>query len=227
MSEMVKIGSLAEDRFEFNAIHAAPQGERRGGVVVLQEIFGLDSYIREDVERWSKRGFEVLAPALFDRSHPGLDVPHDEAGYAVAVPAMNAAQPATLLGDVGACVASLSADGPVFLVGYCFGGDVAWQAACRLESLAAVSAYYGRRIGATAELEPKCPVICHFGRKDPHIPAEETEVAIHNAHSDLPVYIYENSGHGFNNDGRPDSDAVDAEAARDRTLALFAGNGAG
>ena len=101
-----------------------------------------------------------------------------------------------------------------------------WQAAGRLEGLSAGSSYYGGGVAGSADLTPKCPVICHFGRKDAHIPADEVKAKLAEEQPQVPVYIYENSGHGFNNDGRPDSDADDAKLARERTLELFEANGA-
>ena len=226
MADMIKIKSTAADGFEFNAYHGKPEGKRRGGVIVIQEIFGIDQYVRADVERWAALGFEAVAPAMYDRNNPGLDVGHDDAGMAAAFGAMRQAKPEDALGDLAACIAFLKARGPVFIVGYCYGGAMTWQAAGRLEGLAAASSYYGGGVAGAADLTPKCPVICHFGRKDGHIPADETKAAITAAQPQVPVYIYENSGHGFNNDGRPDSDLADAQLARKRTLELFEKNGA-
>ncbi|HZC15703.1 MAG TPA: dienelactone hydrolase family protein [Caulobacteraceae bacterium] len=227
MGEMIKIKSTAADGFEFAALHAEPQGgKRRGGVIVIQEIFGVDQYVRADVERWSKLGFEAMAPSMYDRDSPGLDVGHDDAGMAKAFAAMRQAKPEDALADIAACIKYLAPRGRVFIVGYCYGGAMVWQAAGRLEGLSAGSSYYGGGVAGAVDLTPKCPVICHFGRKDGHIPADEVKTTITKAHPDVPVYIYENSGHGFNNDGRPDSDAADARLARERTLALFEANGA-
>jgi len=226
MGEMIKIKSTAEDGFEFGALHADAQGKRRGGIVVIQEIFGIDKYVREDVERWAGLGFEALAPSMYDRTHPGLDVGHDDEGMAKAFGAMREAKPEYALADIQACIDYLKARGPVFIVGYCYGGAMVWQAAGRLEGLSAGSSYYGGGVAGSADLTPKVPVICHFGRKDGHIPADEVKAKLAEAQPQVPVYIYENSGHGFNNDGRPDSDADDARLARERTLALFEANGA-
>ncbi|MDB5988412.1 MAG: dienelactone hydrolase, partial [Nevskia sp.] len=118
----------------------------------------------------------------------------------------------------------LQGRGRVFIVGYCYGGTTVWKAAAQLEGLAAASAYYGSGVAAATNLEPKCPIICHFGRKDAHIPADEVKAKLAAAHPDVPIYIYEHSGHGFNNDGRPDSNADDARLARRRTLELFEQN---
>jgi carboxymethylenebutenolidase len=226
MGEMIKIKSTADDGFEFGALHAQAQGKRRGGIVVIQEIFGIDQYVRADVERWAKAGFEALAPSMYDRTHPGHDVGHDDEGMAKAFGAMREAKPEYALADIQACIDFLKPRGPVFIVGYCYGGAMVWQSVGRLNGLSAGSSYYGGGVAGSADLTPKVPVICHFGRKDGHIPADEVKAKLAETQPQVPVYIYENSGHGFNNDGRPDSDADDAKLARERTIALFEANGA-
>jgi carboxymethylenebutenolidase len=226
MGDYIKIKSTADDGFEFAAYHASPEGPARGGVIVIQEIFGLDQYVRADVERWAAIGFETIAPSMYDRVKPGLDVGHDDAGMAQAFAAVRQAKPEHALADIAACIARLKPKGPVFIVGYCYGGAMVWQAVGRLDGLAAGSSYYGGGVAAAADLTPKCPVICHFGRKDGHIPADEVKAKLAAAQPGVAVYVYENSGHGFNNDGRPDSDLDDAKLARKRTLELFEANGA-
>jgi len=226
MGKMIKIKSMASDGFEFGAYHAEAAGKRRGGVVVIQEIFGIDQYVRADVDRWASAGFEAVAPAMFDRIHPGLDIAHDDAGMAVGMAARQHTDIDIAVADLAACVNYLKAKGPVFVVGYCYGGSLAWQAAGLIEGISAASSYYGGAIAKMADLRPRCPLICHFGRKDAHIPADETKAIVQAAQAQVPVYIYEKSGHGFNNDGRPDSDLDDAALARKRTLALFEANGA-
>jgi carboxymethylenebutenolidase len=224
---MIKIKSTAADGFEFGAYHADAQGKRKGGIVVIQEIFGIDQYVRADAERWANAGFEAIAPAMFDRTHPGLDVSHGQDGMAIGMAARQGADADIAVADITACVNYLKAKGPVFVVGYCYGGTMTWQAAGQIEGIAAASSYYGGLIAKMADMAPKCPIICHFGRKDAHIPADETKAILQAAQPQVPVYIYENSGHGFNNDGRPDSDPDDAALARKRTIALFEANGAG
>jgi carboxymethylenebutenolidase len=225
MADKIKLKSKI-DNFEFTALHAPAQGHRRGGVIVIQEIFGLDQYVHDDVARWAAKGFEVLAPSMFDRQKPGFVAAHDPAGieegrgYAMSNGMENP------VSDVQACVDLLSGSGPVFITGYCYGGAVAWQAAAKVRGLAAASSYYGGWIKDLLDVKLNCPVICHFGRRDANIPADAMKEAIAKAHPGVPVYIYENSGHGFNNAGRPDADPADAELARQRTLALFEANGA-
>jgi carboxymethylenebutenolidase len=226
MAETIKLKSAADDGFEFSALHAEAKGRRRGGVIVIQEIFGVDEYVRADVARWSERGFEAVAPSMFDRTHPGLDVGHDDAGMAAARGAVGQAKPENALGDIAACIAYLKPRGPVFIVGYCYGGAMVWQAAGRLDGLSAGSSYYGGGVAQAADLTPKCPVICHFGRKDGYIPADEVKATLAEKQPQVAVYIYDKSGHGFNNDGRPDSDPDDAALARKRTVELFEQNGA-
>lgn len=225
MAEMIKIKS-ASDGFEFAALHAGPAGRRKGGVIVIQEIFGLDNYVHEDVERWAKAGFEAVAPSMYDRIQPGFVTEHGDEGIAAARQIVMQAKPEDAMADIAACIDYLAPRGPVFIVGYCYGGAMTWQAAAKLDGLAAASSYYGGSVAASAELTPKCPTICHFGRKDAHIPADEVKAALNAAQPQVAVYIYEDSGHGFNNDGRPDSDPGDAALARKRTIELFEANGA-
>ncbi len=225
MAKLMKLKS-AIDGFEFGALHAAPEGPRRGGIVIIQEIFGLDGYVAEDVERWAAKGFEAVAPSMFDRQHPGYVAEHDPKAVEAGIRLATANGQENPVSDVQACIDALKAKGPVFIVGYCYGGGVAWRAASQCTGLSAAASYYGGGVPAMVDLALNCPVICHFGRKDGHIPADEVSAKINAAHPDVPVYIYENSGHGFNNDGRPDSNLVEAELARRRTLELFETNGA-
>jgi carboxymethylenebutenolidase len=225
MSDTVTLKSSV-DGFAFTALHAQPEGPRKGGVVVVQEIFGLDQYVQADVARWAALGFEVLAPSIFDRAESGFVAEHDPKGFQTGVSYVQKVGIDAMLSDIQACIDDLAARGPVFAVGYCLGGSLVWLAAGRLKGLAAGSAYYGSMIAANAELALKAPVIVHLGRKDAHIAADEVKAKVEAAHPEVPVYIYEASGHGFNNDGRPGSDLADAELARARTLALFVANGA-
>jgi carboxymethylenebutenolidase len=225
MTDTVTLTS-ARDGFEFTAAHAQPQGGRKGGIVVVQEIFGLDQYVHADVARWSALGFEVLAPSIFDRAEPGFVAEHDPQGFQTGVGYVQKVGIDAMLSDIQACIDELAPRGPVFAVGYCLGGSLVWLAAGKLKGLAAGAAYYGSMIAANAELPLNAPVIVHLGRKDAHIPADEVAAKVKAAQPGVAVHVYENSGHGFNNDGRPDSDLDDAELARERSLALFQAHGA-
>jgi carboxymethylenebutenolidase len=218
--------TATHDGFSFAALHAQPEGPRKGGVVVIQEIFGLDRYVHEDVARWAARGFEVVAPSMFDRGEKGFTALHDEAGFARGRELAVGNGPDNAMGDLQACIDFLKDRGPVFAVGYCYGGTMAWLAASRLTGLSAASSYYGGQVAGMAKFGLRAPVIVHLGAKDPHIPADEVKAAVQAAHPEVPVHIYAASGHGFNNDGRPDSDLADAELARARTVEFFETHGA-
>jgi carboxymethylenebutenolidase len=224
MAGTIKLKSKI-DGFDFNALHASAPGRKRGGIVIIQEIFGLDKYVQDDVARWTAKGFEVIAPSMFDRQKPGFVTGHDPDGRQEGLKYAAANGRDNPVSDVQACVDYLKEKGPVFVVGYCYGGSVAWLSAGKVPGLAAASCYYGGWIKDLADLKLNCPVICHFGRKDAHIPADAVKAAIEKAHPEVPVYIYENAGHGFNNAGRADADPAGAELARKRTLELFEANG--
>lgn len=225
MTDTVTLTS-ALDGFAFSALHAQPEGPRKGGIVVVQEIFGLDQYVQADVARWAALGFEVLAPSIFDRRVPGYVGGREPQDFAAGVAHVNAIGVEPMLSDIQACIDELAPRGPVFAVGYCLGGSLVWLAAGKLKSLAAGSAYYGSMIAANAELALNAPVIVHLGRKDAHIPADAVKARLAEAHPEVAVHVYEHSGHGFNNDGRPDADLEDARLARQRTLELFQARGA-
>ena len=221
MGDIIKVKSTADDGFEFTAYHAAPTGERKGGVIVVQEIFGLDEHVRRDVDRWASLGFEALAPSLYDRRDFGFIAAHDQKGLTAGVANAMATPLDQALADIAACRDQLAEQGKVYIVGYCYGGSMAWLAAGKLEGLSGSSSYYGSMVQANAALKPMCPVIVHLGRLDTHIPADDVKAALEAANPDVPVYIYEEAGHGFNNEDPERYHKASAELARQRTVALF------
>ncbi len=213
------------DGAEIAVYRAEPVGARRGGLVLIQEIFGVNAHIRAVADSYAAEGYEVLAPALFDREVPGFEVGYDDAGKAAGVKLARQEHPFTQsLADTQTCVDALRGKGPVFVVGYCYGGSVTWFAATRMAGVAAASGYYGSLIPGAAEEAPLCPTILHFGRHDHGIPMDGVEKVIAAGHPKLEVFVYD-AGHGFNCDQRADYDAASAELARERTLALFRANG--
>ena len=220
MAETITLASN-HDGFEFSAFHEVPFTPRKGGVIVLQEIFGIDRHVRADVERWAKLGFEAIAPALFDRRQRDFHAQHDEAGIAAGVAHAKALTKEQWQGDVEACRDFLKGRGKVCVVGYCFGGSLAWLSASMIDGLAAASSYYGSLLRQFAGLPLRCPVIVHLGRTDPGIDADATEAAIQAAHPEIPVFIYEGAGHGFNNESPERYNEEAADLARRRTLELF------
>ena len=221
MGDFTRIKSAAEDGFEFSAYHASPAGERKGGVIVVQEIFGIDEHVRRDVDRWASLGFEAIAPALYDRREPGFLAGHDPAGMQAGIAHAMGTPLDQALADIAAVRDALASSGKVFIVGYCYGGSLAWLAAAKVEGLSGSSSYYGSMVQANASLTPKCPTIVHLGRLDTMIPADDVKAAVHASNPDVPVYIYEDAGHGFNNEDPARHDSVSADLARERTLALF------
>lgn len=212
------------DGAEVEVYRALPVGERRGGLVLIQEIFGVTDHIQELCDGYAADGYEVLSPALYDREHPGFRATHDEQGIARGIELARELHPFELsIEDTRTCVEALAPKGPVFITGYCYGGSVAFLAACRIDGLAASSGYYGSLIKNFPEEHPKCPTILHFGRFDGGIPIEDVD-AVEEAQPDVTVYVYE-AGHGFNSDRRKDYDELSATLARERTLALFHQNG--
>ena len=201
------------------AWRADPAGRRRGGIVVIQEIFGVNAHIREVTDRFAAEGYLAIAPAIFDRVEKGLDVGYDPDSRARGIAIVGKLDFEQVLRDAAAAIDVAREGGKVGIVGYCFGGSVAWAAAARLSGLSAAVGYYGGQILAMKALEPKVPTLLHFGEKDQHIPiAGVRELAA--AHPNVPVHIYP-ADHGFNCDHRASYDAPSAALAWDRTLAFF------
>lgn len=223
MGEMTSMGMA--DGAEIGVYHAPPVGTRRGGLVLVQEIFGITEHIRELADEYAGDGYEVLAPALFDREHPGFEAAYTGPDFERAVELARTLHPfETSLADAQTCIDALKDAGPVFVVGYCYGGSVAWAAATRLSGVAAASAYYGSMIPAMAdEAAPRVPVIAHFGRHDAGIPMAGVEAVIARDFPNAEVFVYE-AGHGFNSDRRKDYHEPSSELAKERTLALFRAN---
>lgn len=220
MSEWVKL--TASDGVELDAYLARPEGEPKGALVVVQEIFGVNPQIQFNADEWAKEGFLAIAPAMFDRIEPGVSLNYDEAGWARAmsfVPKLDMDK-ATL--DVDAAVQWLRAQSSVNVgvVGYCFGGTMAWLASTRLKVEASV-AYYGGNIANFANEEPQNPILLHFGELDAHISAEAI-ARIQTAHPEVPIFVYPDAGHAFNRSEDPTAFIADAaRLAKSRSLLFF------
>lgn len=211
----------SRDGFSFGAYRSAPTGPRKAGVIVVQEIFGLSSHIREMADRFAAAGFEAIAPSMYDRAAPGYVVEPEAIGGAVARSrelAVGNGQD-NAMNDIGACLDRLASDGPVFVTGYCYGGTMSWLAASRLAGLAGASCYYGGQILQMSQLPLGCPVSCHFGRTDAHIPEDQVK-AMAAARPEVAVYLYE-AGHGFSRRNSPDYDVASDELAFSRTIDQF------
>jgi carboxymethylenebutenolidase len=212
----VKLKSKA-DGFEFEAYHAKPKDARRGGLVLIQEIFGVTPGIQRMADGFAEAGYEVLAPHIFDRCERGYSVERSPESFQVGFRYVQEVGFDRALGDVQACIDAL--DGPVFITGFCYGGSVTWLAAARCTGLTAASAYYGGAIKDFLGDKPKIPIILHFGKKDTHITPEHRE-AIAAAYPDVPIYLYD-ADHGFYSDDRPDYEVEPAALSKLRTLQVF------
>jgi len=211
------------DGFEFGAYHAPADDARRGGLVLIQEIFGVTDHIRELADGYGADGYEVLAPAFYDRRERDFQAGYDQDGVARGLRYSQETPWAEVAADLQAAIDALAP--PVFVAGYCWGGTATWLAACRCDGVAAASSFYGRRIPELIDEAPRCPIILHFGRHDASIPPPVVD-AIAQAYPDLPIHRYD-AGHGFVSDRRADFSPDAARLARLRTLQLFAMNGGG
>ncbi len=220
MCEMTRM--TMADGAEIAAYRAQPQGERRGGLVLIQEIFGVTDHIRELCDEYAGEGYAVIAPALFDREAPGFECDYTGPDFDRAAQLSREIHPLEQsLADAQTCIDALKGKGPVFIIGYCYGGSIAWRMAQISPDLAAASAYYGRLVPTDfAEPAPRCATIAHFGRYDSGISMEDVEALIAKGHPTAQIFVYE-AGHGFNSDRRKDYHEPSAELARERTLALL------
>jgi carboxymethylenebutenolidase len=208
------------------AYEARPAGTPKGAVVVIQEIFGVNSHIRAVADGYAEKGYLALAPATFHRVKPGVELGYTEAdmgegfGYKTAVEALPAPG---VMQDIQAAIdhAAKVSGGKVGVVGYCWGGLLTWRAACTLSGLSAAVPYYGGGVTSEAETarQPRVPVLAHFAEQDNWIPMDTVQAFIQ-AHPDVAVHTYA-AHHGFNCDQRGSWHALSAQLARERTLAFF------
>jgi carboxymethylenebutenolidase len=191
----------------------------KGGIVVIQEIFGVNAHIRDVVERYAQAGYIAIAPALFDHVEKHVELDYDDAGMQKGRELVSQLGFELPMQDVAAAAAHIAAKaGKVGTVGYCWGGTVAYLAAIRL-SLPSVSYYGGRNVMFVGE-QAKAPLMFHYGAHDAHISAAD-RAKVQAANPDAPVYVY-NADHGFNCDRRSSYDEPSAKLALQRTEAFFA-----
>jgi len=222
MGETVSIETT--DGHQLTGYRAEPDGAPRGALVVIQEIFGVNSHIRSVADGFADEGYIALAPALFDRVAPGIELGYTPADVENGREIRAKIDHEDAMRDMAAAVTALAGH-PTGVVGYCWGGSLAWNAATRLDGVSAAVGYYGGMIPDMAGEQPRHPVMLHFGETDQSIPLEGVE-KIKRAHPDVPVYMYP-AGHGFNCDQRGHYHAESAKLARERTLAFFAEHVAG
>lgn len=208
----------AHDGFTLGAHHVAARGARRGGVVVIQEIFGVTDHVTERCDAFAAAGYEAVAPSLFDRIEPGYHSAVSAEGLQRGTRAVEASPWPQVAGDVQAAIDALAP--PVFITGFCYGGAVTWLAAARCTGLTAASAFYGRLINRLLDGPPQVPIILHYGSRDPSIPPAAVE-EVRARYPQVPVYLY-GAGHGFCRQGSADYDEPSCALATERTLTFFA-----
>ena len=215
----------AKDGFNFPAYVAEPAGQPKGAVVVLQEIFGVNSHIRAVADGYAAAGYLAVAPSTFHRVKTGVELGYAEAdmnaGFALKT-AVEALPAPGVLQDIQAAVDHAARGGKVGIVGYCWGGLLTWRAAASVSGLSAAVPYYGGGMTMPEEIarKPQVPVLAHFGNNDHWIPLDTVE-AFKQAHPEVEVHVYD-CGHGFNCDQRGSYDATAAKLALERTLQFFA-----
>lgn len=221
------VNLTAADGFTFPAYVAQPAGTPRGAVVVLQEIFGVNSHIRSVADGYAAAGYLAIAPATFHRAQAGVELgytgPDMQAGMALKA-AIEALPAPGVIPDIQAAVdyAAATSGKKVGVVGYCWGGLLTWRAAALVNGISAAAPYYGggSTVGSEPSRQPRVPVMAHFGERDSHISMESVN-AFQKAQPGVTVHVYA-ADHGFNCDQRGSYDAPAATLARERTLAFFA-----
>ncbi|HWM83624.1 MAG TPA: dienelactone hydrolase family protein [Pseudolabrys sp.] len=206
----------ASDGHTLGAYRADPAGTAKGGIVVIQEIFGVNSHIRNVTDRFAAEGYVAIAPALFDRQQRDFESGYspDEIANArkfIANPDWDA-----MLRDTQAAIDAIKSAGPLAVVGYCMGGSIAFLAATRLSGLTAAVGYYGGAIARNADEQPKVSVQLHFGAQDQGIPLSDVEI-IRQKRPEIEVHVYDEAGHGFSCDERSAYHKPSSDLAWSRT----------
>jgi carboxymethylenebutenolidase len=217
MGKMIEL--TAADGHKLAAYRAEPAGKPRGGIVVIQEIFGVNSHVKSVADGYAADGYLAIAPAMFDRVQRGFDVGYTPEDIAKGRELRPKISVDWAMKDAEAAVKAAASAGKVGIVGYCWGGFVAWMASARIPGLACAVPYYGGGILDNADIEPKVPVMGHFGEKDSMIPVDGVK-KLAEKHKKQQIFIYA-ADHGFNCDQRGSYNAAAAKQARERTLAFF------
>ncbi len=203
----------------FSAYKTVPEGTPKAGVVIMQEIFGINSHIRSVVDRMAAEGYTAIAPAIFDRIEKGVELGYNEETMKQGMGYRGQLSWDDVINDVNASAAEIADAGKTGVLGFCFGGSIAWVAADE-SPIQAAAGWYGGQIHQEIARQPKCPVQLHFGTEDFSIPNEAIE-DIKTAHPNVPVYVYGGAGHGFNCDDRGSFHEGSAKLAWDRTIEFF------
>lgn len=217
MGSMIEL--TAADGHKFGAYKAEPAGKPRGGLVVVMEIFGVNSHIRAVADGYAADGYLVIAPAMFDRVQRNYECGYTQPEIEASRKLIPQAGLDNAMKDVAASVQAAQTGGKVGIIGYCWGGTVAWKAAAEVPGLACAVPHYGGAIPNHATLQAQCPVMFHWAEQDQSIPLD----AAHKVQAAQPQWEHHfyDAGHGFNCDQRGSYHAPSAKLARERTLAFL------
>ena len=210
------INATASDGHEFDIYLAQAKGSPRGGIVLIQEIFGVNNHIKNVAEKFSSNGYLVGAPSLFDRVQPDIQLGYSTEDIRRGRELKDNLGNESPLMDITATLNIVRSAGHVAVVGYCWGGTLAWLSACQVDGFNAATSYYAGGIGQLLSIQPKCPTIFHFGEQDHAIPAEEIN-SLRQAHPECPIYLYP-AGHGFNCEQRDSFNSTSSAIAFERTI---------
>jgi carboxymethylenebutenolidase len=216
---MATINLKAADGHQFSAYEAKPTGKPRGGLVVIQEIFGVNAHIRSVADGYAADGYHVVAPAIFDRAERNAELGYDRADIDRGIALRKEIPLDAMLADVAASVERAATAGKVAVIGYCLGGSLAWMAAQHVSGIAAAVGYYGGMIASHLSPPPRVPVMLHFGSADSGIPIADVEkIRAATDPARVQIFVYRGAGHAFNRDGTAAHHAESANLARRRTL---------
>lgn len=218
MGRMIKL--TTKDGAKIGAYESMPESNVGGGLVVLQEIFGVNAHIRDVADDFATAGYHSVAPALFDRIAPDTELGYDGEDVQKGIAIRSRTSLGDTLADIEAAVEAAAQAGRVGIVGYCWGGTLAYAAAAHVEGLAAAVGYYGSGIANMLAGQLRCPVLLHFGDRDKSMPLTDVE-KIRRAHPDITIHVYP-AEHAFNCTARPSYNPAAADLARQRTLDFLA-----
>ena len=206
---------LTKDDHHFEAFVTRPSNKVKGGIVIIQEIFGVNNHIKEVCNHYSKQGYLCISPCLFDRQKPKIELGYDDNSIAEGRRLKELCNDVALE-EIEASISYVRSAGKVSVIGYCWGGSLAWRAACSFDELSASIVYYGGDVPKLSKLKPRCEVICHFGELDKSIPINLVN-DFKTFHKNVRVYTYP-ADHGFNCDHRIQYNPKCAEIAFDRSI---------